>query len=107
MLRQYNPQRFRSRSVLLGNRHLELREGTIKAGTIVYLQDGVGPFGRDRFAPVICRNPWIVEAWHNRDCLGRTLAGGHLATVRSLRDGRRVQVADWLLLWHDDAGLTA
>jgi hypothetical protein len=26
------------------------------------------------------------------------IAGGHLVTVRSLRDGRRQQVADWLIL---------
>ena len=34
------------------------------------------------------------------------IAGGHLAQVRSLRDGRRVQIfADWILLRCVDAGL--
>jgi hypothetical protein len=33
------------------------------------------------------------------------IAGGHLAIVRSLRDGRRQLVADWILLACVDAGL--
>jgi hypothetical protein len=32
-------------------------------------------------------------------------AGGHLATLRSLRTGRRATLADWILRAHDDAGL--
>lgn len=78
--------------------------GTIPIGTIVYLQDGLRPMGRKR-GDWIYRNPWIVEAWLNRDYAKSTpagfttvqMAGGHLAQVRSLRDGRRAQVADWLI----------
>lgn len=96
MLHQYNSQRFR---VDNRGRHV----GTIPVGTIVYIQDGVRPFGfPDR---VVCRNPWIVESWHNREYFPAVsgaprvvyMAGGHLATVRSLRTGRRRVVADWIL----------
>lgn len=72
-------------------------------GTIVYLQDGARPMGVSRFWSPIFRNPWIVEAWHNREYATGTRAGsvyirgGHLATVRSLRDGRRCTVADWFI----------
>src|SRR5687768_2695987 len=68
----------------------------LPVGAIVYVQDPQGL--RSRYHRSIRANPWIIEAWHNRECMGRYLVGGHLATVRSLRDGRRVQVADWLLL---------
>jgi hypothetical protein len=64
----------------------------------------------------VCREPWIVEAWLPRDyskwnATTRSfttvrIAGGHLATVRSLRNRRRVAlVADWILLECVDAGL--
>ena len=92
-----------------------LRIGTIPVGTIVYIQDGVRPL-RGITPPVVCREPWIVEAWlpgdySQWDGAARQfktvkVAGGHLAIVRSLRDRRRVEkVADWLLLACLDAGL--
>jgi len=101
MLHQFGAQRFRVRHV----NGRAVRVGTIDVGTIIYIQDGMRPLGGLRDRPV-CRNPWMVECWHNRECLGSILAGGHLATVRSLRDGRRQQVADWILLRCDDLGLT-
>jgi hypothetical protein len=89
--------------------------GTIAVGTIIYIQDGVSPL-RGLTRDVVCREPWIVEAWIPRDYSkwddrSRAfhtvrIAGGHLAQVRSLRDRRRVQqVADWILLSCVDAGL--
>jgi hypothetical protein len=107
MIHQYGAQRF---YVDAGTRqHI----GTIPTGTIVYIQDNVGPF---RFpSRVVCREPWIVEAWIPRatvryDGTLQTFttvrcAGGHLAQVRSLRTGRRTEVADWILLACIDAGL--
>jgi hypothetical protein len=95
-MHQYYAQRFCGGS--------SKRVGTIPVGTIVYIQDGIRPLRRFCQRPV-CRNPWIVESWHPRDHFGKAMAGGHLATVRSLRDGRRQQVADWLLLACIDAGL--
>ena len=125
MFRQYYAQRFRSmfpriprkvgRTILYEPDPRDRRVGTIPVGTILYIQDGVRPLhGLTRY--VICREPWIVEAWLPRDyskCDGATrkfkavrIAGGHLAVVRSLRDRRRVQtVADWILLACLDAGL--
>lgn len=112
MIRQYGAQRFTCcHSPAFANRHI----GTIPVGTIVYIQDGVRPFSGSPF-PVVCCEPWIVEAWLPRDYskwdprlqefrLVR-ISGGHLAQVRSLRDRRRVkQVADWILLRSMDAGL--
>jgi hypothetical protein len=96
MIRQYYAQRF-----LAGS---PKRIGTIPVGSIVYIQDGIRPLSGFRERP-ICRNPWIVESWHPRVYSGKVMAGGHLATVRSLRDSRRQQVADWLLLACIDAGL--
>jgi hypothetical protein len=96
MMRQYYAQRFRAGSLK--------RVGTIPVGTIVYIQDGIRPLSGLR-QPPICRNPWIVESWHPRMFCGKAMAGGHLATVRSLRDGRSQQVADWILLACIDAGL--
>ncbi len=104
MLHQFNAQRFTS--------WRGKRVGTIRVGTIIYVQDGVRPLtGISR--PVITRNPWIVEAWLNRDyslySSGKwttvKVTGGHLAVVRSLRDGRRQLVDDWILLACVDAGL--
>ena len=89
--------------------------GTIPIGTVLYIQDGVRPLnGLTR--PVVCREPWMVEAWIPRDYAkwdqsARTfhnvrIRGGHLAVVRSLRNQRRVQlVVDWILLACLDAGL--
>jgi hypothetical protein len=91
MLRQYFTQRSRSHTFANGK---TVRVGTIPLGTIAYLQDGMRPLGGMRGAPIL-KNPWIVEAWNH-----------HLATVRSLRDGRRKQVADWLLLQCSDCFLT-
>lgn len=112
MFHQYGAQRFTiSRSPRFADKHI----GTIPVGAIVYIQDGVRPLsGLSR--PVVCREPWIVEAWLPRDYSQwdselkqfRTVRinGGHLAQVRSLRDRRRTkQVADWILLECIDAGL--
>lgn len=106
MLHQFNAQRF---SWWRGR-----RVGTVPVGMIVYLQDGLRPL-RGLPMPVVTRNPWIVEAWLNRDYahyspgarawIAVKRAGGHLAVVRSLRDGRREQVADWVLRACMDAGL--
>ena len=87
--------------------------GKIPVGTILYLQDGVRPFGVDRFWKPVCRNPWQIIAWHNREyhsaVPGRPpttfLRGGHLATVRSLRDGQVKRVSDWLLKFANELGL--
>jgi hypothetical protein len=103
MIHQYGAQRFRR----IRGKHV----GTIGIGTIIYVQDGVRPFSFPRHT--VCREPWIVEAWLNHEyfpCVkGRPrvgmMAGGHLAVIRSLRTGRRVQVADWILLACVDAGL--
>jgi hypothetical protein len=66
-------------------------------------------------APIVCREPWIVEAWIPRnyaqwDAATRRfrnvrIRGGHLAVVRSLRSQRTTTVADWILLACADAGL--
>ena len=81
--------------------------GPIPVGTILYLQDGVGPFGVPRFWTPVFRNPWQIVAWHPREYQRAhqpplRMRGGHLATVRSLRDGRQQQVADWLLKFASD-----
>jgi hypothetical protein len=96
MMRQYYAKRFRAGS--------PKRIGTIPVGTIVYIQDGIRPLSGFCERP-ICRNPWIVESWHPQTQFGRAMAGGHLATVRSLRDGHRRQIADWILSSCIDAGL--
>lgn len=103
MIRQYNPQRFRY--------HNGRKIGTIPVGTIAYIQDRLGSYD----SPV-CRNPWIVVAWIPREVgadaivngryENRRMSGGHLAIVRSLRDGREQTVSDWILVGCDDAGLT-
>lgn len=87
--------------------------GTVPVGTILYIQDGVRPFSPIQWP--IRRNPWIVRAWLNREyfpCVKgapevKMLAGGHLAEVESLRDGRRQLIADWILLRCLDADLEA
>ena len=109
MLNQYRAQR------RMGG-HNPRGIGTVAVGTIVYLQDGISPFGGFRAKPIKI-NPWMVTAWMNREigaarkgADGRyenTFAvGGHLATVQSLRDGRTQTVADWIILACVDAGLT-
>ena len=81
--------------------------GKIPVGTILYLQDGVTPFGVHRGWRPVFRNPWQVIAWHPREYQRPhrpplAMRGGHLATVRSLRDGRVQQVADWLLKFAEE-----
>ncbi len=101
MIQQYHAQRH-----IANTPH---HTGTIPVGTIIYIQDGARPLSGFRETPV-CRNPWKVEAWLNREYStipGITMmAGGHLAVVKSLRDGRTQKVADWILLLCVDAGLT-
>lgn len=80
-------------------------------GTVVYLQDGCRPLGqRNPFAPVVCRDPWIVEAHAPREIAAAARGrdghwtearycarGGNLVHVRSLRTGRRTTVAHWII----------
>ncbi len=110
MIRQYFAQRCR------GGLN-PLRVGVVAIGSIYFLQDQ--DFFRDRFGGrAVCRNPWIVEAFLNgqyhaarRDPdTGRWdsvfMAGrSDMAVVRSLRDGRRQEVAVRTLELHDDLGL--
>lgn len=125
MFRQYYAHRFRSmypcvakkvrRKTVYYSDPRDKQIGTIPIGTILYIQDGINPL-KGFTRPIICREPWIVEAWLPRDYakwdgLSRTfknvrIRGGHLAIVRSLRNRSRVQaVADWILLACLDAGL--
>ena len=126
MIHQYYAQRFRPSGpapTVKEKRKLQRscidpsdkRIGTIPVGTIVYIQDGVRPL-HGLTHDIVCREPWVVEAWIPRDYSNWDtnrrvfkefrIAGGHLAQVRSLRDRRRVQlVADWILLACIDAGL--
>ena len=110
MIREYHAQRRRGGLNPLG-------VGVIPVGAIFYLQnDG---WWRDRYrgAPV-CRNPWLVEAflngtigaarrnretgrWEDVYAVGRS----DMALVRSLRDGRRRQVAVRTLILHEEHGL--
>lgn len=95
------------------------RIGTIPIGTIAYIQDDHRPIGATmqtaRLTPrrMHARNPWVVVAWLNREYYPAVhgkgvvyMRGGHLAVVKSLRDGRTKTVADWVLLQCVDAGLT-
>jgi hypothetical protein len=111
MIHQYGAYRFKPCAVSLANK----RVGTVPVGSIVYIQDGVRPLSGVTKA-IVCREPWIVEAWLPREYSKwdantrrfRTvrMSGGHLAQVRNLRDRRRVKhVADWILLQCIDAGL--
>lgn len=125
MFRQYYAGRFRSmyppvakkvgRKTIYYTDSRDRQIGTIKTGTILYIQDGINPL-KSLTRTFVCREPWIVEAWIPRDYtkwdgLSRTfktvrIRGGHLAVVRSLRDRNRVKrVADWILLACIDAGL--
>jgi len=137
MTRQYGAQRFRSSLPLVphvkthtkrlrngkvtvsitswgpqeGDFGYQHRVGIVPVGTILYLQDR-GSWS-EWHGPTL-RNPWIVEAWLNREyfpCVpGRPkvtyTTGGHLAQVRSLRNGQRMRVADHIILHAYDAGLT-
>jgi hypothetical protein len=125
VIRQYYAQRFQHlyppKPVIKGSAVTYVADprdkpiGTIPVGTILYIQDGVNPF-RGVTREIVCREPWIVEAWLPRDYSKwdqttgsfkmTRIRGGHLALVRSLRDRRRTKVvADWILLACIDAGL--
>jgi len=111
MIRQYKAQRRRGGYNPLG-------VGVISVGSIYYLQDR--DFFHDRFGGrAVCRNPWIVEAFLNGTYHaarrnpetgfweGAVISGrSDTAVVRSLRDGRRTNVAVRVLQLHDDLGLT-
>lgn len=110
MMRQYYAARRQGGDNPLG-------VGVISLGSIYYLQDD--DYWRDRFrGRPICRVPWIVEGflngvvaaarrndrtglWEDRYVSGRS----DMAIVRSLRDGRRRQIAVHILILHDDQGL--
>ena len=102
MMRQYKALRATAAS---GGKRI----GTIPVGTILYLQRG----GFWSYTRPIRRNPWIVMAWLNREYFPGVkgarsvtfMAGGHIALVKSLRDGRTLAVADHILLQASDAGL--
>ena len=111
MIRQYFAQRFQGGAN-------PLRVGVVAVGSIFYLQDE-GFFRDHHGGRTICREPWIVEAFLNGQHLaarrdpttGRwldTFISGRsdMAVVRSLRNGRRQQVAVRTLQLHDDLGLT-
>ena len=110
MLRQYYAQRARGG-------HNPLRVGVIPVGAIFYLQNE--SWWRDRFrGPGVCREPWIIDAFlngttgasrRNRDTglWESTYRAGRsdMAVVRSLRDGRRRQVAMRTLQLLEELGL--
>jgi hypothetical protein len=81
------------------------KSARIQVGEVVYVQDGLGPFGPRQFWRPVRKDPYIVESFANREYAQyaggqyRTvyIRGGHLVTLRSLRTGRRIQVADWLV----------
>jgi hypothetical protein len=110
MIRQYYAQRRQG-----GNNPLGV--GIIPAGAIFYLQDD--GWWRDRYrGKPISRNPWIVEAFLN-DTLAAARRNRNTgqwedvymtrrsdtAIVRSLRDGRRCEVAVRILILHEEEGL--
>jgi hypothetical protein len=110
MIRQYYAQRCRGG-------YNPLRVGVIPAGAIFYIQDD--GWWRDRYrGRPVCREPWIVEAFLNGTVgAGRRnaetglwedvyIAGrSDMALVRSLRTGRRRQLAVRALILHEDEGL--
>jgi hypothetical protein len=96
MLHPYNTQRARTI-----NGH---RQGSLKLGDILYIQDRVRPFTPTQHPT--CRNPWQILAFLNDSCQDKFLARTHLVTVKSLRDGRTQNVAYWILERMDDEGLT-
>ena len=81
-------------------------------GQVVYLQDGLRPMGVARYWSPVRREPWIVESFANREVgAGRLVGGkwenvwmlgGHLVVLRSLRTGRLVTVADWLVCMSEE-----
>jgi hypothetical protein len=110
MFRQYFAQRCRG-----GDN--PLRVGTIAVGAIYYIQPD--PWWRERFwGSPTRREPWMVEAFLNgtveaarRDpetrqwCSLYVKGRSDFALVRSLRTGRREQIAVRILQLHDDQGL--
>jgi hypothetical protein len=110
MIRQYYAQRCRGG-------HNPLRVGVIPVGAIFYIQDDC--WWRDRFrGRPVCREPWIVEAFLNGTIgAGRRnretglwesvfIAGrSDMAVIRSLRTGRRRQIAIRFLILHEGEGL--
>lgn len=110
MMRQYFAHRRRGGDNPLG-------VGVVAVGSIYYLQDQ--GFFRDRFGGrANCRTPWVVEAFLNglyhaarrNPATGRWVSvhmsgRSDMAMVRSLRDGRRQEVAVRTLELHDDLGL--
>lgn len=104
MINQHRPQRFRIKD--------GRRIGTVPIGTIIRSSTFPMPFGhRSLF---LGRGPFIVTAWLNREytkfVTGKAftvyIPGGHLATVKSLADGREYRLADHYILAADDAGDT-
>jgi hypothetical protein len=87
------------------------RVGVIPVGTIVFLQDNVGPFKGIEYP--VRREPWILTAWTNREyypCVAgaprvKYLIGGHLAIMKNLRNGHEKPVSDWIIEKCIDAGL--
>ncbi|MDT8350954.1 hypothetical protein [Roseomonas mucosa] len=90
--------------------------GTVALGSIFYLQDD-GYWRARSGRTAVCRTPWIVESFLNGQyhAARRDPATGHwlsvyaanrtdLAVLRSLRDGRRLNVAIRLLQLHEDEG---
>lgn len=113
MLRQYHPPRGRYVTLCGANISKTVMAGSIGVGAIIYIQDARA----SRHDDPQHREPWIVEAWlprvigasrRGRD--GRYestyAAGGHLASIRSLRTGRRSVATDHMLRWCDDNGWT-
>lgn len=92
MIRQYYTSPFKAGSAK--------QVGTVDVGAVIYIQDRY-----DRYLSPVCVNPWIVEAWIPRELFGLRMRGGHLAQVRSLRNGSVKLVADHHLLAAIDAGL--
>lgn len=112
MIRQYHAQHRQGGKNPLGI-------GIIPAGAIFYLQPDW--WWRDRYrGKPSCREPWIVEAFLNGTlaAVRRNYETGlwkdiyvsrrsDMAVVRSLRDGRRQQIAVRILILHEDQGLRA
>lgn len=92
---------------MLTTRRVDCR--TVKTDDIYYIQDGMRPFGRDSRAPIVCRNPWQVVAFHPdiQACTGQPRRFADQATVKSLRDGREQRVALWVLKQCEQMGLEA
>lgn len=109
MLRQYFASPF-----IGGND--PLRVGTIAVGSIYYIQHD--SWWRDRYrGNPVCRDPWIIEAFLNGVCAAsrRNAKTGfwedvHVsgrsdrAVIRSLRTGKRAEIAVRMLQNADDQG---